>query len=71
MWVIKRLNGLRTLSTAKIFAHMKTKRGLSSLAELCNSFNTYGKIPTERACREESERKSESEKKKTRMMQGS
>jgi len=38
---------------------MKTKRGLSSLAELCNSFNTYGKIPTESACREESERKSE------------
>lgn len=40
---------LLTLSTARIFAHIKTKTGLNSLAELCNNFNTYGNIPTPNA----------------------
>jgi len=35
-----------TLSTARIFAQIKTSKGLSSLALLCNNFKTYGKIPT-------------------------
>lgn len=29
-----------TLSTAKILAQMKTRSGLSSLAELCSNFST-------------------------------
>lgn len=32
--------GLLTLSTARILAHMKTSRGRSSRAELCSSFST-------------------------------
>lgn len=31
---------LLTLSTARILAQMKTRRGRSSLAELCSSFST-------------------------------
>lgn len=41
--------GELTLSTARILAQMKTSSGRSSLAELCSSFKTYGKIPTDRA----------------------
>jgi len=44
------VRSLRTLSTASSFAHMKTSRGRSSRAELCSSFNTYGKMPTDNAC---------------------
>lgn len=44
--------GLLTLSTARILAQMKTSRGRSSRAELCSSLSTYGKMPTDRACRE-------------------
>lgn len=40
---------LLTESTARTLAQMKTNKGLNSLAELCNSFKTYGKIPTDRA----------------------
>lgn len=40
-----------TLSTARIFAQIKTSRGRSSRAELCSSFRTYGKMPTDRACK--------------------
>lgn len=43
------INIILTLSTAKILAQIKTNRGLNSLAELCNSFSTYGNMPTDRA----------------------
>jgi len=44
------VRSLRTLSTASSLAQMKTSRGRSSRAELCSSFSTYGKIPTDNAC---------------------
>lgn len=47
---------LLTESTARTLAQMKTNKGLNSLAELCNSFKTYGKIPTDRAYRYKGEK---------------
>ena len=46
---ILHINRALTGSTARILAQMKTKIGCSSLSLLPKSFNTYGKIPTERA----------------------
>jgi len=43
------VRSLRTLSTASSLAQMKTSRGRSSRAELCSSFSTYGKMPTDSA----------------------
>lgn len=45
------VRSLRTLSTASSLAQMKTSRGRSSRAELCSSFKTYGKMPTDSAYR--------------------
>jgi len=38
-----------TLSSARIFVHMKTRICLSSFVVVCRSFSTYGNIPTDKA----------------------
>uniref|UniRef100_A0A2P2MA82 Regulatory-associated protein of TOR 1 isoform X1 n=1 Tax=Rhizophora mucronata TaxID=61149 RepID=A0A2P2MA82_RHIMU len=37
------------LSSARIFVHIKTRICLSSGIVVCNSFKTYGNIPTDNA----------------------